>query len=98
MPAVSTVEHPAVPRRLADLRVGLRLVEAATGTVWEVVRIRRANTYATPWVHLLGAGGTPRVEGAGALIFDPGDDPFPAVRPAWTVERADPGPGARRRS
>lgn len=72
---------PDGPRILADLRVGVRLTEAATGTVWEVERVRRANSYSTPWVHLVAVApaavaGERRVEGAGSFLD--GADP-----PAW---------------
>ena len=78
------------PRRLADLKAGVRLVEVATGTIWEVEGVRRANTYATPWVHLIArepadAAGARRVEGAGTLIAEPPADPFAPELPAWTV-------------
>ena len=62
------------PSRLADLRAGLRLIETETGVVWRIERIRRANTYATPWVHLVRDGEEgDRVEGAGSLICEPGE-------------------------
>lgn len=61
----------AGPRRLADLKPGVRLREGASGTVWTIERVVRANSYSTPWVHLCSdAGPAERVEGAGALIDD----------------------------
>jgi hypothetical protein len=63
------------PRRIADLRPGGLLVDAASGTVWTIEEVRRANTYATPWVHLVAPDGSRRVESAGTLICEPGDEP-----------------------
>jgi hypothetical protein len=60
------------PRRLADLKPGVRLREEATGALWTIERVVRANSYSTPWVHLTPEGPNTepaeRVEGAGALI------------------------------
>jgi hypothetical protein len=48
------------------------LVEVATGLQWRIEHIHRANTYATPWVHLVRVGaGDRRVEGAGSLLHSP---------------------------
>jgi hypothetical protein len=57
------------PRGLADLKPGVRLRDAATATVWTIECVVRANSYATPWVHLvLGETDGRRVEGAGTLL------------------------------
>lgn len=63
----------AGPRRLADLKAGVRLREEATGRVWTIERVVRANSYSTPWVHLRpeDAELAERIEGAGALLDPP---------------------------
>ena len=64
------------PIQLAHLKTGVRLLEVATGTVWQIERVHRANTYAIPWVHLDAPGAEHRVIEAGALLTarDGGDD------------------------
>jgi hypothetical protein len=68
------VDH--APTQLAHLRPGVRLLEVATGVVWEIERVHRANTYAIPWVHVASPDRDPRTIEAGALLTarDGGDD------------------------
>lgn len=56
------------PTQLAQLKPGVRLLEVATGTVWEVEGIQRAHTYAIPFVHVRSPGAQDRVIEAGALL------------------------------